>query len=362
MDKIKMIKNKKIKFGLFGLGSVVEGRVKNVFLKELKDSIITAVFDKDRKKNLKFSKLFNWKYSKNSRQFYKNDFDICYISTDSGSHYKNILQCFKNNKHVVVEKPPVLKVNQLKRLNQISLRKKLNFYVIYQNRKNKAVEFVKNFLKKNKKERIVLVDLKLLWCRKQSYYSRWHGKWKTDGGVLAQQGIHYIDLLCHFFGRPLKAVGLMENISNKLEAEDTHCGIIKFKKANCIFGLSTALRPNDSGASIEIYLQKKLIKLHGLCCNNLTLETYDGSKKKIYKNLSKKYSQKVMNGMGVSHFDFFRDIIKKFQKKTKIKPLRAIETIETLKLINMLYRSFEKNSWMKNMDKITSRLGNWKKN
>ena len=91
MDKIKMIKNKKVKFGLFGLGSVVEGRVKNVFLKELKDSIITAVFDKDRKKNLKFSKLFNCKYSKNSRQFYKNDFDICYISTDSGSHYKNIL-------------------------------------------------------------------------------------------------------------------------------------------------------------------------------------------------------------------------------------------------------------------------------
>ena len=51
----------------------------------------------------------------------------------------------------------------------------------------------------------------------------------------------------------------MNNVSNKLEAEDTHVGLIKFKKANCTIGLTTALKPNDLKASIEIFLSKKLL-------------------------------------------------------------------------------------------------------
>ena len=72
-----------------------------------------------------------------------------------------------------------------------------------------------------------------------------------DGGVLSQQGIHYIDLLTYFFGRPLSAVTQVSNKSNKLEAEDTHVGLIKFKNFSCSVLLTTALRPKDLDASIE---------------------------------------------------------------------------------------------------------------
>ena len=56
---------------------------------------------------------------------------ICYISTPSGNHFKDILKCFKYNKNVIVEKPPVLKVSELLKLNKIA-KKELKFYVIYQ--------------------------------------------------------------------------------------------------------------------------------------------------------------------------------------------------------------------------------------
>ena len=282
-----MKKRDSIKFGLLGLGTVVKARVSNVFLKEIKNAKISAVYDKDRNKNKEYTKKFKCKFSKNENNFFSKNFEICYISTDSGSHYKNIKKCFKFNKHVVVEKPPVLKTSQLILLNKIAKKKKLFFYAIYQNRENKSVKFVKNFLKKNK-ERIVLVNLKLLWSRPQKYYSRWHGKWKTDGGVIAQQGIHYIDLLCFLFGKPLTAVSLTKNISNKLQAEDTHLGLIKFQNANCIFGLTTSLRPNDLSALIEIYLQKKVIILSGLCCNEVLIKSYDNQKQEHFKRISKK--------------------------------------------------------------------------
>ncbi len=353
-----MNKNKKIKFGFLGLGNVVQSRVGDVFLKELKNCKVVAVFDKDKDKTKKFSNIFKCNYVNNEKYFFKQNFKVCYVSTPSGSHFNDILKCFKNNKHVVVEKPPVLKTDQLLFLSKIAKKKKLNFFVIYQNRENKSVKFVKKFLNQNQKDKIILVNLNLLWSRPQKYYSNWHGKWKFDGGVLAQQGIHYIDLLCYFFGKPIKAISLMDNVSNKLEAEDTHIGLIKFKKANCTIGLSTALRPKDLKASIEIFCQRKTIRLFGLCCNKVSIENYDETKLKFFKKLSKINSEEVSGGMGKSHFKCFDAIIKKLQKKNS-KPLKAIETLDTLKLINMLYQSSSKNSWVENNSiNISSRLGN----
>ena len=71
--------------------------------------------------------------------------------------------------------------------------------------------------------------------------------------MLTQQGIHYVDLLCYFFGRPIKCISLIANKSNKLQAEDTHIGIVEFKSTNCTLNLTTALKPSDQEASIEIF-------------------------------------------------------------------------------------------------------------
>ena len=353
------IKNKeKLKFGLLGLGTVVRIRVANLLKNELKKKIkVTAVYDKDKNKNIEYCKKFNCTPSKNENDFFLKDFKYCYISTPSGSHYNDILNCFKKNKHVVVEKPPVLKTNELIKLDKIAKNKKLKFFVIYQNRENRAVKFVKNFLNKEKKDKKILANLNLFWSRPQKYYSGWHGKWKHDGGVISQQGIHYIDLLCHFFGKPIKAISIISNISNKLEAEDTHIGVVKFKNVTCTIGLSTALKKSDFKASIEIISQKRSVTLHGVACNKLKIVNFDRINKKL-EILCKKNSQNVVNGVGVSHKACFEKIIKNFYNKS-FKALSAIDTLDTLKLINMFYLSSSKKKWILNNRKnISSRLGN----
>ena len=71
--------------------------------------------------------------------------DFVYIATESGNHAEHIMKCFNANKNVIVEKPPVLRVSQLINLEKIARKKKLLFYVIFQNRLNKSVDFVKHF-------------------------------------------------------------------------------------------------------------------------------------------------------------------------------------------------------------------------
>ena len=87
----------------------------------------------------------------------------------------------------------------MKSLQKTARKKKLKFYTVFQNRENTSVNYVKNLLKN---EKVIFVNLSLVGLNSKTIIS-WHGNWKTDGGVLAQQGIHYIDLLIYLFGQPL---------------------------------------------------------------------------------------------------------------------------------------------------------------
>lgn len=348
---------KNIKFGILGLGRVIENRVYKVFKNELKNSKVISVFDKDKKKNLKYCKLFKVFKNNTLKNFLDKKLDYIYIATESGNHAHDITKCFNANKNVIVEKPPTLRIDQLIRLNNIAQKKKLKFYVIYQNRMNKSVEYLKKIISRTFIKNTIFVNLKLLWSRKQSYYNDWHGKWLYDGGVIAQQGIHYIDLLCYLFGKPTKCVSVISNKSNKLQAEDTHLGIIKFKNnISCQVSLTTALRPKDFEATIEIFQKKKQIKLYGLCCNKIKIISYNSNKNKSVN--FRKYNENVPSGYGLSHSKVFQNIIDYDLKKDKRKPLKAIDTLNTLKLLQMMYKSSEKKRWAKISEKkLNSKLG-----
>jgi predicted dehydrogenase len=288
MIGLKIIDMKKnIKFGILGLGRVIENRVFKVFKNELKNSKIVTVFDKNKEKNEKYSSIFKVKKNKSLKNFFSVNTDYIYIATESGNHARDIKQCFDANKNVIVEKPPTLKINQLIKLNKIAIKKNLKFYVIYQNRLNNSVKYLKKQINEKFIKDTIFVNLKLLWCREQSYYNDWHGKWLYDGGVIAQQGIHYIDLLCYFFGDPVECVSVVSNKSNKLQAEDTHLGMIRFKnQIVCQISLTTALRPKDFQATIEIFQKDKQIQLHGLCCNKINTIHYNSKYKgnlKLFK-------------------------------------------------------------------------------
>ena len=85
---------KKIKFGILGLGRVIEKRLVDVFKHEVTDAEVSAVFDNNLKKNKKFSKIFKCKFSNTFKDFIKTKLDIIYIATESGNHFKNISDCF----------------------------------------------------------------------------------------------------------------------------------------------------------------------------------------------------------------------------------------------------------------------------
>ena len=119
--------------------------------------------------------------------------------------------------------------------------------------------------------------------------------------------------------------------------------------------MSTAFRPRDFEASINIYCKKKIISLGGLCCNNVSINYL--SKKNTKFTKIKKFSENVPSGYEISHKRVFQRIID-YKLNKKSAPLNAHDTLSTIKLVNMMYQSFDKKISISFEEKrLISKLG-----
>ena len=148
---------------------------------------------------------------------------------------------------------------------------KKKIFVAFQNRYNPSIKILKNFLNKKKFGKIITISSRLRWCRYPNYYKDdWHGTWKLDGGVLANQAIHILDILLWFFGPVKKVFSISKNVINKLEAEDTIVSTIEFSSG--VIGTleaTTACRPSDYEVSLSVIGEKGVVELGGLCLNKI---------------------------------------------------------------------------------------------
>ena len=197
---------------------------------------------------------------------YKDKLDIIIILTPSGSHFVHSLLALKNGFNVLCEKPATMLPEDSIKLKKLALKNKLIFGIAFQNRFNKSVSLLKKLYEKKKFGKILVVNIRLLWSRYQSYYNdEWHGRWKADGGVTNQQAIHHIDVARWIFG-PISAVNsIMTNQINKLQAEDTNNSLLRFKNgAVGSLQVTTAVRPKDLTASLEVIGEKGFMVLGGI--------------------------------------------------------------------------------------------------
>ena len=78
--------------------------------------------------------------------------------------------------------------------------------------------------------------------------------------------------------------------------------------------MSTAFRPRDFEASINIYCKKRIISLSGLCCNKVSINELNQNTNNFIK--LKKFSEEVQADM-VSHTGGIQKIID-YELKKKI--------------------------------------------
>ena len=332
---------KKIKISFVGCGKIFKKHYSAI--KRLnKLYIIEAVCDNQLND---FSKL---NLNKNIKVFgdlknllLKTNSDIYVILTPSGYHYKNILEISKKSKNIIVEKPLVINYEQGKKINNHANKKKLNLFVVKQNRYNPGIKLLKEAIVSGRFGKIFFASIRLRWKRDDMYFKsgKWRGSWKDDGGVLANQASHHLDLIHWLIGDVKSVFTKTAKINNITKAADTIAAIIKFKnEAIGTIEATTATNPEDLGDSISILGSKGTVEIGGYAVSKVLYWNF--SKKKPVDKKIQKLINKKDNIYKDGHFNFYKDIFNFFNNK-KNSTVRHLEAIKTIKLLDKIYTSSE---------------------
>jgi UDP-N-acetyl-2-amino-2-deoxyglucuronate dehydrogenase len=335
--------NKKIKVLILGAGRVFRHYLFIIKKYNIKDLEIVAVVDK--KKINKDLRKYNFNYFNSLHKALQvSKPDLAIILTPSGMHYEHSKLFLKKKINVLCEKPLALFPKQIIELGKLAKKNNVLYDVVFQNRFNPALQFAKNLINKNILGKIITSSIRVLWCRFPNYYQDgWHGTWKMDGGVLSQQAIHHLDALNWLIGPIKKVFSIKKTMLNKLEAEDTI--VCLFELANnsiCTFQATTAVRPNDKVAEINIVGEKGYLTIGGIALNKIVDLEIINSKNISSNQIKKKNSQKVFNGYGLSHAAVLKKTIKNLIKKIRNKPLVGYKDASYVQqIIHSIYKSTE---------------------
>ena len=285
----------------------------------------------------------------------KLDIKFAFIATPSNLHFKYSKILLQNSINLLIEKPFVLKLSDAKTLINLTKNKKVKCWVTFQNRFNLAIQKLKKIVNKKTLGNIFLVDCSLLWKRDKKYYSvSWRGKYRSDGGVLANQAIHLIDALVYIFGQIKKFNSILVFNKKKLQAEDL--AIINFVHKSGTFSSLKATTRADSNyrSAMDIIGEKGRALVKGVSLNTFHLIKHNRiiNDKKNSEEFSSSKGQ--IGAMGNGH----QKIIKEFLSKKINKSSKNLEIEKNLHVLNVLHSMYnlKKNNLFK-IKKKQSQLG-----
>ena len=226
-----MINEKKsfIGFGIVGCGMIAD--IHAQALASLSDVRLIGVTDI----NFTNAKAFAEKHGVFAYESYKEmlsdeKIDAVCICTPSGYHAEQAKSALLAGKHVALEKPMAMTVNEADSVIETAEKSGKLLTVISQIRFSPDVIRLKNAVQNGSFGRIHFCNLYMKYWREDSYYSgsRWKGSRMLDGGVLMNQGIHGVDLLHHIIGDATVIGSATDHIYHKIEAPDTALAILRY--------------------------------------------------------------------------------------------------------------------------------------
>ena len=148
----------------------------------------------------------------------------------------------------------------------------VRLFVVKQNRFNVPVIKAREALDAGRFGRLVLGTVRVRWCRDQRYYDQdsWRGTWAQDGGVLANQASHHVDMLGWFMGDVQSVHARGVTALAKIEAEDTAVATLKFRNgALGIIEATGAARPRDMEGSLSVLGAGGAVEIAGFAVNKI---------------------------------------------------------------------------------------------
>jgi predicted dehydrogenase len=268
--------------------------------------------------------------------------DVVTICTPSGLHAPMAMQAAAAGKHVVVEKPMALRLEEADAMLEACDRHRVRLFVVKQNRYNRPILKLKEAITSGRLGRPFLGGVRVLWQRTQAYYDEepWRGTWRMDGGVVMNQASHHIDLLVWLLGDVLSVLATARTVAHRIETEDTAVAILKFRNgAMATVQATTCVQPRDLEGSLSIFGEKGMVEVGGFAADRLRLWEFS-EPDPWHEEVRKAWASNPEGVFAYNHMEFYKDVLQTLRGNGRAL-IDGIEGRKTLEVIHAIYESIE---------------------
>ena len=224
-------RNKTLRFGILGCG-VIAG-VHAEAIGSLDEAELAGASDF----NAQFGRQFCEKrgvrfYDSYDEMLADESIDVISVCTPSHCHADNAIRALRAGKHVVLEKPMALTMEEAERVASVCEETGLKLTVVSQLRFSPDIQKVKRLVEEGAFGRLVFCNLSMRYWRSEEYFSAssWRGRREFEGGgALMNQGIHGIDLMQYILGVPRVIKGVSRTLHHDIDVEDCAAALIEFE-------------------------------------------------------------------------------------------------------------------------------------
>lgn len=326
----------KLKFAILGCGRISSRHVDAIINNQDKAELV-AVYDIIEELAIDKKNQYESAIEGSQVKVYTdyNDFlndkniDVVTIATISGYHAEQAIDCLNHGKHILIEKPMALSIEDADKIIALGKEKNKKVCVSHQNRFSPAVQKLRRAIEEGRFGKLIHGTARILWARDDNYYKQasWRGTKELDGGTLMNQCIHNIDLLQWMMGGQVERISSeTDTFIRNIETEDFGAMLMRFKNgAVGIVEGSVCVYPKNLEETLSIFGEKGTVVVSGN-----KIKTWQFKDERDYDNIE-------LDETNWGHTPLYEDLIEAIREDRE--PL--INGEEGKKAIEIITRAYE---------------------
>ena len=216
-------------------------------------------------------------------------------------------------KHIVVEKPMALTLDDADKMIRICDQNAIKLFVVKQNRFQRAGGEAAPSARSGPFRQACFGHgprtLPVPPARLLRSKTRGAALWALDGGVLSNQASHHVDLLEWMMGDVESVFAKSATALVDIEAEDTAVVVLKFRNgALGIIEATTATRPKDLEGSISVLGEYGSAEIGGFAVNEMKSWNFSPQMPGD-ESVMADYSVNPPNVYGFGHFAYYKHVV-----------------------------------------------------
>jgi UDP-N-acetyl-2-amino-2-deoxyglucuronate dehydrogenase len=263
-----------IKFAIVGMGHIAKKHIEAI--NEAEGAELIAVCDAAPERLEEYSGKYETYTDLDEMLKVNKEIQVVNICVPSGLHARLTKIVAEHGRHIVVEKPMSLKLEDSKEMIKVAKENNVKLAVVHPNRFRPAIMKLREKMDQGVFGTMSHANATVRWNRGQAYYDQapWRGTKEFDGGVLMNQAIHNLDLMLWFMGEVESVQAMAATRLRKIEAEDVAAAVVRFKSgALGVIEAATTIYPKNLEESLSLFGEKASVKIGG--SNALFIETWD---------------------------------------------------------------------------------------